>query len=104
MKFCLLEDNEVVSFAAKELKKYEEFLPEVEDKYSDDAIYINIENGKGVITGTNPRSVLIGVYRYLNELGCAFIRPGIDNEVIPLCNPKVVGISYVLSRICKTLY
>ena len=66
---------------------FEQLLPSVNDKTLDDAIYINVKNAAGIITGTNPRSVLIAVYRYLKELGCAFIRPGKDNEIIPAYNP-----------------
>lgn len=68
-------------------------LPKVEDPKYDDAIYIDIKNGKGIITGTNPRSVLIAVYRFLRELGCAFIRPGPDGEVIPKCDPLKQAVS-----------
>lgn len=67
---------------------YDSFLPKVADNELDDAIHICVKNKVGVITGTNSRSVLIAVYRYLKELGCAFIRPGVDNEVIPKCNPE----------------
>lgn len=66
---------------------FEQLLPPVNNKALDDAIYIDVKNASGIITGTNPRSVLIAVYRYLKELGCAFIRPGKDNEIIPACNP-----------------
>ena len=62
---------------------FSKLLHEVEDKELDDAIYIDVKNGQGIITGTNERSVLIAVYRYLKELGCKFIRPGSENEVIP---------------------
>lgn len=67
---------------------FDDLLPSVEDKTLDDAIYIKVANGKGIITGTNPRSVLIAVYRYLKELGCSFIRPGADNEIITRCKPE----------------
>ncbi len=63
-------------------------LPSVEDPYRDDAIYINVSGGAGIITGTNDRAVLIAVYRYLRELGCAFLRPGKDGDVIPRCTPE----------------
>lgn len=63
-------------------------LPSVEDPYRDDAIYINVSGGAGIITGTNDRAVLIAVYRYLRELGCAFLRPGKDGDVIPRCVPE----------------
>ena len=60
-----------------------EGLPPVEDPKLDDAIYISVKDGKGFITGTNARSVLIGVYRFLKEKGFAFLRPGRGGEVYP---------------------
>ena len=48
-----------------------------------DEISINIENGAGRITASNERSVLIAVYRLLFELGCRFLFPGKNGEVIP---------------------
>jgi len=67
-------------------------LPKVEDPYYDDAIYINVSNGAGIITGTNPRSVLIAVYRYLRTLGCAFLRPGKDGDLVPRCIPEATPV------------
>ncbi len=58
-------------------------LPEVKDTLFDDAILIDIKGHGGVITGVNARSVLIGVYRYLRELGYTFIRPGKEGEKHP---------------------
>lgn len=58
-------------------------LPAVEDTVLDDAILIRVENGSGCITGSNERSVLIGVYRFLKELGCDWVRPGAEGERIP---------------------
>ena len=58
-------------------------LPAVEDPILDDAIAIEVEHRQGYIAGTNPRATLIAVYRYLAELGCRWIRPGADGEVIP---------------------
>lgn len=54
----------------------------------DDAIRIDVENDEGVIFGSNPRSVLIGVYRFLKELGFAFTRPGIHGERTPMALKK----------------
>ena len=73
--------------------RFDSLLPEVEDRKQDDAIHIDVKNAAGIITGTNPRSVLIAVYRYLKELGCKFIRPGKDNEVIPQCDPARIPVS-----------
>ena len=72
---------------------FDEHLPAVESREEDDAIYIHVKGGKGVIAGTNERSVLIAVYRYLKELGCKFIRPGKDNEVIPQIDFAVQDVS-----------
>ena len=106
------KDNKTLMFAAKELQRYlkmvtsEEIpvmatgkyepsegvlylgtelalMPEVTDKMLDDAICMEVENFSGFITATNPRSVLIGVYRFLREKGYKFLRPGKDGETIP---------------------
>ncbi len=53
-----------------------------EDKL-DDTVYIDVKNGAGVISGSNPRSVLIAVYRFMYELGCRYLHPGKDGEKIP---------------------
>ena len=48
-----------------------------------DAFTIAVGEDGGFIAGANGRSVLIGVYRYLQELGFRWLRPGADGEVIP---------------------
>ena len=58
-------------------------VPEVADPSVDDAIAISAENGTGYITGTNERCVLLAAYRFLKELGCAWVRPGPEGERIP---------------------
>lgn len=55
----------------------------VEKNALDDTICIDVKNGKGAITGSNPRSVLFAVYRLLYELGCRFPSPEECSEVIP---------------------
>lgn len=72
-------------------------LPVVEDAEKDDAIYVNVSNGAGIITGVNPRSVLIAVYRYLRELGCAFLRPGKDGDLVPRRIPETTPV-YVVEK------
>ncbi len=49
----------------------------------DDHIRVCVQNGNGVITGSNPRSVLFAVYRFLYALGCRFPTPEDDGDVIP---------------------
>ena len=55
----------------------------VADSRLDDGYEIRVKDGGGCILGTNVRSVLMGVYRFLKELGCRWIRPGMEGEVIP---------------------
>ncbi len=49
----------------------------------DDAYHIEIKNSSGFIMGLNPRSILLGVYRFLYECGIRWIRPSEDGEIIP---------------------
>ena len=63
--------------------KLAETVPQVENAYLDDAISIQVRDNNGYITGSNPRSVLIGVYRFLQELGCYWARPSVSGERIP---------------------
>ena len=56
---------------------------DVIDVACDDVVYIDIQNGSGIIAGSNIRSILLSVYAYLRAAGCAFIRPGDDGEIIP---------------------
>lgn len=53
------------------------------DPMIDDIIDINVENMRGVIAGSNERSVLMGVYTFLKSAGCRWVRPGDDGEYIP---------------------
>ena len=55
--------------------------PSVEDPALDDAYAVEIQQGIGFIAGSNPRSVLLGVYAFLQAVGCRFIRPGPDGEI-----------------------
>lgn len=56
---------------------------EVADPVLDDAIDLVMCGEGGYIGGPNPRSVLLGVYRYLTEIGCRWPRPGADGECVP---------------------
>jgi len=58
-------------------------FPFIKNPSLDDAYNINIKNGTGIIAGSNARSVLLGVYRFLHALGCRWLRAGSDGEIIP---------------------
>lgn len=62
-------------------------FPDVDlDLHWDDAIYIDVSGGEGIIAGLNPRSALFAVYRFLEISGCRWLRPGPDGEWIPRCS------------------
>jgi len=65
------------------LRVSEEMAASVPDPNLDDGYAIHISGTTGSICGTNSRSVLMGAYRLLKELGCRWVRPGADGEVIP---------------------
>ena len=105
-----------IDFAAEELKKYlrmmmphvleveityepeakdgfrlgllEDFgLPtEVSEPKYDDVVHIDTDTEGGILAGSNPRSVLFAVYRFLKLNGCRFLFPGFDGEHIPMQN------------------
>jgi len=65
---------------------YEDFrltAPEVESLEFDDRSHVRVKDLDGIIAGSNPRSVLLGTYRLLHEMGCRWVRPGRDGEYIP---------------------
>ena len=108
-----MRDDTVLHFAAEELKKYlrmmmpdcgeidisldpeaifgfrlgllEDFgLPnEAQDVELDDIVHIDTDENGGILAGSNPRSVLFAVYRFLQENGCRWLYPGKDGEFIP---------------------
>ena len=114
MKINIIRPNHVLVFAAEELKKYlrmmmpniedleicfdsniedgfrlgllEDFgLPcESDDPVLDDIVHIDTTEKGGILAGSNPRSVLFAVYRFLRLNGCRFLYPGVDGEHIPV--------------------
>ena len=58
--------------------KFEFFEPAL-----DDAFKIKTRSDEGEIIATNERALLIGVYRYLREMGARFYKPGKSGEHIP---------------------
>jgi len=61
---------------------------EATDLELDDILHIDTDGENGIIAGSNPRSVLLAVYRYLTENGCRWLFPGIDGEFIPVNDVK----------------
>lgn len=59
-------------------------LRDVENPELDDVVYVKCDEKGGVIAGSNGVSVLTAVYRYLKELGCFWLFPGIDGEYVPI--------------------
>ena len=116
LKIYKLCANPTVDFAAQELKKYlrmmmprcgeihisydplaqdgfrlglfhDHGLPcEAADPTLDDVVHIETEEWGGILAGSNPRSVLFAVYRFLRLNGCRWLYPGVDGEYIPIRN------------------
>ena len=59
-------------------------VSEADDPRLDDILHIDTDEKGGIIAGSNPRSVLLAVYRYLTINGCRWLFPGIDGEFIPI--------------------
>lgn len=53
------------------------------ESVDDDAFWIEVTESRGLIAGSNPRSVLFGVYRFLEQIGCRWVRPGPDGDHVP---------------------
>ena len=60
------------------------FRNEAPDPVLDDVVHIDVNERGGVLAGSNPRSVLFAVYRFLRKNGCRFLYPGPDGEFIPV--------------------
>ena len=86
--------EKTLSYAGEELRRYlEQMLKGEEGVFSvslaveaaegNDAFAVRMTESGGCITGNNPRSVLLGVYDYLHHLGCRFLSPVKETEVIP---------------------
>lgn len=91
-------EHSAVQFAADELKHFIGCLQNVEQTVKvqielisgnidapQDSFKIDVDflNGGGSICGSNPRSVVFGVYKFLEMLGFRWVRPGRGGEYIP---------------------
>ncbi len=94
--------DKTLAFAAKELEKYLSAMgytgggnmslglfadfgmtATVADPYMDDEYAIAFDGESGTVAGSNPRSVLFGVYRFLEACGARWPRPGEDGALLP---------------------
>ena len=109
---------DVIDFARNELDKYLEKLGvaadielevnptlcDIETPLYDDAIEISVKSQKGHIYGSNGRSVLIGVYRLLEEWGIRWVRPGKNGTYYPKkCDDRDVEITEKASKRHRTM-
>lgn len=87
--------NRVINFAREELNRYffkmtgsenniQLVLTKNDENVFEESFCICVDGDGGKISGVNGRSVLLGVYRFLRELGCKFLYPGADGEIIPV--------------------
>ena len=72
---------------------------EAQDVTLDDILHIETDGEGGIIAGSNPRSVLLAVYRYLTINGCRWLFPGIDGEWIPV--KGIEPVSYHKMASCR---
>ena len=56
---------------------------------------IEVKGGRGAITANCPRALLLGVYAFLRECGCRFLRPGEKGELVPKRKISEIDASFV---------
>ena len=97
-----------LAFAAEELKDYLERMlageagvwpvalsarsggePAEPDRFS-----VRLTPDEGHITGNSGRAVLLGVYDLLRRLGCRFLAPGRENEIVPAIRREELALDY----------
>lgn len=59
-----------------------------------DSYRVQIGKHGGRITGSNERSVLLAVYDYLHKLGCRFLIPKKEYEIIPVISKEQLSADY----------
>ncbi len=79
-----LDPNAKDGFRLGTLQSFGLDASEADDPRLDDILHIDTDENGGIIGGSNTRSVLLSVYRFLRENGCRFLFPGVDGEYIPM--------------------
>lgn len=94
-----------LSFAAGEAQSYlSRMLPEegtlsialltAEPEEDLDSFSVSMTEEGGTFTGNSPRAVLLGVYDYLRRLGCRFLAPGREHELVPAIGRNALAACY----------
>lgn len=107
MKITIATRNieKTLSFAGEELCRYlQPMLCHEDGVFSvslgveagegNDHFRVDMTQSGGTITGNNARSVLLGVYDYLHHLGCRFLTPMKETEIIPRIAITQLAVSY----------
>jgi len=68
------------------------------DLGDDDWIYVRPDKGGTILSGSNPRSVLFAVYRFLREIGFRWIRPGRSGMIVPSLSTPFAPIAPINER------
>lgn len=71
------------------------------DSRFDDAFSVDISYGKGLVTATNERSVLLAVYEILRRIGFVFFSPTKQGEYIPNLRDKTITLSFTHYANCR---
>ena len=74
-------------------------LSDATDPRVDNVLYIDCDENGGIISGSNPRSVLLSVYEYLRKNGCRWLFPGVDGELIPI--QDIIPVKYRHLASCR---
>lgn len=98
--------GETVAFAAKELERYlsrmlrGEGTVHIRLRCKEGPVQmlerfdVHLTPDGGEITGNSPRAVLLAVYDALRRLGCRFLAPGRENEVVPCMDAAQLSLDY----------
>ena len=99
--------NDTLAFAGAELRSYlGRMLPPehgcairllIVPAPGGDRFSVELSPHRGVITGNSGRAVLLGVYDALRRLGCRFLAPGRENELVPSVAPQALCLRYEMT-------
>ena len=92
------EPNATDGFRLGLAEDFELTFDDAKDPVLDDVVHICTDEKGGILAGSNSRSVLFAVYRFLKENGCRWLYPGIDGEYIPVQDIKPISYHHLPSH------